>query len=57
MGEETIGLSRELMAGRVDVTVPTINEHLENLFESDEIAEESALRKSRIVHDPILFRF
>ena len=46
--DETIWLSQKLMARLFDVTVPTINEHLKNIFESGEIAEDSAIRKFRI---------
>ena len=47
--DETIWLSQKLMAGLFEVTVPTINEHLKNIFESGEISQEATLRKFRTV--------
>ena len=46
---ETIWLSQKLMARLFEVTVPTINEHLRNIFESGEISQEATLRKFRTV--------
>jgi hypothetical protein len=46
--DETIWLTQKLMARLFDVTVPTINEHLKNIFESREIEEDSVIRKFRI---------
>ena len=46
---ETIWLSQKLMARLFEVTVPTINEHLKNIFESGEISQEGTLRKFRTV--------
>lgn len=43
--DETIWLTQKLMASLFDVTVPTVNEHLKNIFTSGEIAEESVIRK------------
>ncbi len=37
------------MAELFDVTVPTINEHLKNIFDSGEIQEDSTIRNFRIV--------
>ncbi len=36
------------MAELFDVTVPTINEHLSNIFKSGELVENSVIRKFRI---------
>lgn len=46
--DETIWLSQKLMAELFDVAVPTINEHLKNIFESGEIDPDSVIRKFRI---------
>lgn len=46
--DETIWLAQKLMAQLFDVTVPTINEHLKNIFAQGEIDEDSVIRKFRI---------
>ena len=46
--DETIWLTQKMMAALFDVTVPTINEHLKNIFASGELAPESVIRKFRI---------
>lgn len=46
--DETIWLTQKLMATLFDVTVPTINEHLKNIFASGELDQDSAIRKFRI---------
>jgi len=45
--EETIWLSQKLMAELFDVSIPTINEHLKNIFESKELEQDSVIRKFR----------
>ncbi|MFK5923646.1 MAG: virulence RhuM family protein [Verrucomicrobiota bacterium] len=47
--DQTIWLAQKLMAQLFDVTVPTINEHLKNIFAQGEIDEEATIRKFRIV--------
>lgn len=47
--DETIWLSQKMMAALFDVTVPTINEHLKNIYESDELTREATIRKFLIV--------
>ncbi len=47
--DQTIWLSQKLMATLFDVTVPTINEHLKNIFDSDELSREATIRNFRIV--------
>lgn len=42
---ETIWLTQKLMAELFDVAVPTINEHLKNVFSSKEVDEKSVIRK------------
>jgi len=44
----SIWLSQKLMAELFDVTTPTINEHLKNIFESQELDQNSVIRKSLI---------
>lgn len=45
---ETIWLTQKLMAKLFEVTVPTINEHLKNIFETNELQADSVIRKFRI---------
>jgi len=45
--DETIWLTQKLMATLFDVTVPTINEHLKNIFSSGELEQNSVIRKFR----------
>ena len=46
--DETIWLAQKLMAQLFDVTVPTINYHLKEIFKSGEIDENSVIRNFRI---------
>ncbi|MCD6525623.1 MAG: virulence RhuM family protein, partial [Desulfuromonas sp.] len=46
--DESVWLSQKLMAELFAVTVPTINEHLKNIFTSGELLQDSVVRKSRI---------
>lgn len=43
--DKNIWLSQKMMSELFWVSIPTINEHLKNLFESSEIKEESVIRK------------
>jgi len=47
--DETIWLSQKLMATLFDVTVPTINEHLSNIYEQGELTRDATIRKFRTV--------
>ncbi|MBI2146605.1 virulence RhuM family protein [Candidatus Woesearchaeota archaeon] len=47
--DETVWLSQKMMAKLFDVTIPTINEHLKNIYQSKELDENSTIRKFRIV--------
>lgn len=47
--EETVWLSQKLIAELFDVTVPTVNEHLRNVYASGELNEAATIRKFRIV--------
>ena len=44
---ETIWLTQKLMAALFDVTIPTVNEHLKNIFASGELQQDSVIRKFR----------
>ncbi|MEN9444991.1 MAG: hypothetical protein RIS47_1882 [Bacteroidota bacterium] len=46
--DETIWLSQKLIAELFDVSVPTINEHLKNIFKTRELNEDSVIRNFRI---------
>lgn len=45
---ETVWLSQKMLAVLFDVDVKTINEHLKNIFKSNELAENSVIWKFRI---------
>ena len=45
--DETIWLTQKLMGELFVVTVPTINEHLKNIFSSSELKKNSVIRKFR----------
>jgi len=45
--DETIWLTQKLIATLFDVTVPTVNEHLRNIFDSGELKKDSVIRKFR----------
>ncbi|GKG92855.1 toxin Fic [Desulfovibrionaceae bacterium] len=47
--DETVWLSQKLMAELFAVSVPTINEHLKNIYETGELSREATIRKFRIV--------
>jgi len=46
--DETVWLSQKMMAKLFDVTIPTINEHLKNIFQSKELDGDSVIRNSLI---------
>lgn len=43
-----VWLTQKLMAELFDVSIPTINEHLKNIFETKELNEDSVVRNFRI---------
>lgn len=43
--EDTVWLTQKLIATLFDVSVPTINEHIKNIFVSGELTEEAVIRK------------
>ena len=47
----TVWLSQKMMAKLFEVTIPTINEHLKNIYEGKELDENSTIRKFRIVQN------
>ncbi len=47
----TVWLSQKMMAKLFDVTIPTINEHLRNIYQHQELEENSTIRKFRIVQN------
>ncbi len=47
--DDTIWLSQKMMAKLFEVAIPTINEHLKNLYESEELIKNSTIRNFRIV--------
>lgn len=47
--DETFWLTQRRIAELFGVSVPTINEHLASIFESEELAREATVRKIRIV--------
>ena len=49
VADETVWLTQKLMAALFEVTVPTINEHLGNLYSQGEIVKGSTVRNFRIV--------
>jgi Virulence protein len=49
--DETVWLSQKLMGELFSVVVPTINEHLKNIYESGELTSEATIRKFRIVQN------
>jgi len=49
LNRETVWLTQKLMAALFEVTVPTINEHLANLYSQEEISEQATIRNFRTV--------
>jgi hypothetical protein len=47
--DETVWLTQKLMADLFQVTVPTINEHIKNIFHEGELVLDATIRKFRIV--------
>jgi len=46
---ETVWLSQKLMAELYGVAVPTVNEHISNIYDDEELQPEATIRKFRIV--------
>lgn len=47
--DETIWLTQKMMATLFDVSVKTISEHLQNVYDQEELEREATIRKFRIV--------
>ena len=47
--DETVWLTQKLIAELFDVTVPTVNEHLKNIYNQQELVREATIRKFRTV--------
>lgn len=47
--DETIGATQKAMAELFDVKIPTINEHIANIYRSGELLENATIRNFRIV--------
>ena len=47
--DETVWLTQKLIAELFQVAVPTINEHLKNIYKDKELIREATIRKFRIV--------
>lgn len=47
--DDTVWLTQKMMSTLFDVSVPTVNEHLKNIYESGELEQDSTIRKFRIV--------
>ncbi|EKE21668.1 MAG: hypothetical protein ACD_7C00160G0001 [uncultured bacterium] len=48
---ETVWLTQKLLAELFQVTIPTINEHIKNIYKEAELKENSTIRKFRIVQN------
>jgi hypothetical protein len=49
VADETVWLTQRLMAILFEITVPTVSEHLTNLYAKKEISESATVRKLRTV--------
>ena len=47
--DETLWLTQKMMAELFEVDVRTVNEHLHNIYKSEELIETSTVRKVRMV--------
>lgn len=47
--EESVWLSQAQMAELFEKDVRTVNEHIKNIYDEDELAENTTIRKFRIV--------
>ena len=47
--DETLWLTQKMMAELFDVSIPTINEHLKNIYNTGELEKTATIRKFRIV--------
>lgn len=49
IADESVWLTQKLIAELFQVTVPTINEHFDNIYKEKELSREATIRKFRIV--------
>ncbi len=49
MTHETVWATQTQIAEAFEVNVPTINEHIKNIYKNEELRESSTIRKFRIV--------
>jgi len=49
VGHDTVWLTQKQMSILFDKTVPTINEHIKNIYDEKELSHKSTIRKFRIV--------
>ena len=47
--DETVWVTQKMMAKLFEVAIPTINEHLKNIYQNQELDEQSTIRKFLIV--------
>ena len=47
--DENIWLTQKMMAQLYDVSLPTINEHIQKIYDDGALTEEATIRKFRIV--------
>ena len=47
--DETVWLTQKLMAELFQLKIPTINEHIKNIYSEGELVSEATIRKFRIV--------
>jgi len=47
--DETVWLTQKLIAVLFEVTVPTVSEHLANIYQQGELTQEATVRNFRIV--------
>jgi hypothetical protein len=47
--DETVWLTQKLIAELFEITVPTVSEHLSNIYQQEELNQESTVRNFRIV--------
>lgn len=50
MRDETVWLTQKQMAALFSKGVPTINEHIKNIYNDGELKKESTIRKFRVVY-------
>jgi len=47
--DETVWLTQKLISELFQVTIPTINEHIKNIYKEEELETNATIRKFRIV--------